>query len=1363
MSQYNKTELSSNFGPYGNTSELAIEEYNRFFGPLPFQNSFNAMERQSITNEVLADAYKGNNMVLRDRIVGLILGPENQEFYTAYALPWFFTKIQKFQLDKIEFDVRPAGSVPYEGISRLLTSSRSSASTVTNRKGVAFLLEAGFYETQKGKDTYKRNCIGIARSVQETHNYESMYAILTCKNYERAWRQSFDTIPLSFMNVLREEILNYASISHDNGTRFRIAKERCVNLLAKRGAKADLMIVTPESKAFLDDIEGIVMKFQPIKPDGSYGLPVDGPKSSTVFGGIPVFLAKDISLETSQPKIQLLTRPNQVGEFYRMTLDDNCDSNYGYNSCKRDLYLYNQNTDYYEKVKFSTAFENSLIFDQNGQFLSSVEEYIRDANINPDTWKKPNASGRFDRDRMGASQNKASKPFLFATKNESDNWVKTHYIINMDKWTLNNYPKQLGECLVGKTWEGYVEGAQPAKVSWLDRSSWEDLTDLIQCIEDQPYDANFFRLLIEANQRQSVDANNAFVGEFTPTSGKESWAHVTSQREWKPNCFGGLDLPVKTVTIKHIVYPPGFSSWPCMLTLAAEADNPDTTWGIAANRAKCVVNLVKKFVKVLLMYCPFSEALKPENRAPWFHKPDPCTTFWENVVSFCRDPVWLAHLPTSVGSSKGTASKADNLDSVEDKTNEYDDHIKVNVTQLDDFIRDGNWNVNFVQKEKISMQVLPDYAKAFLLMGTYSYPLFRNMYLALGADRDLLVSFVLSYARDHNTNEGILRLRNIIIKLSRPGFAPTLVNFLKNLNKPQDRNKTLAKIIKKDDPPLPDPDLPITQSHPLVKALFDPIKVSSSERVQEEKLFEDISRMWSIEFKDVPLTIDALYTLRLGVEGTDELRKLVADYLDTSSVVNSRAAIKRFLEKRSESSGDFIVNSDNVSKYYRSPLVMNLRLLESTLQEEVPLIRPSDPTTGHNDFFVKGRGNVEHIWKRPNFIKVGQHLHNTDKPHYGLGFMQKHLSAPKKDRTPKSFASAPTQKRTRSIFADSESESDDEQPNLGSHPSFASHTNFGIDITKSTLRKTSHLDDEEVELRRPFQEGHGAIFDEFNTTSFSVNFKDIMAIPDPFTRAAALVGMLCPVNGQTFNFWIENNVHVPFNLLLWRLFIEHNMSSCVIMKSGSETGINIYGNTNFALGFDTLSKLVYGNFTFEGKSWVIEPKNIEILENVKPDGYVGGRNCVFIREADFDHSQEKYRQRPSLISTIIPLTETKFDFALSFTGPLPIPELNLGIDGQNGDTYSTAPYYEKFIWKLSDRSPSNYRLDAHYLQRGNLLNTVATQGLQVGYNSSEHIFNSVTEATGHLSKNASGPGAAAVLDGHALSFPVQDRSSLKLQ
>lgn len=114
------------------------------------------------------------------------------------------------------------------------------------------------------------------------------------------------------MNILREEILNYGCISHDNGTRFRIVKERCVNLLARRGAKANAIIVTPESKAFLDDIEGTVLKFRPVQPDGSYGPPVDGPRSATVFGGIPVFLARDISLETSQPKIQLLTRPNQV-------------------------------------------------------------------------------------------------------------------------------------------------------------------------------------------------------------------------------------------------------------------------------------------------------------------------------------------------------------------------------------------------------------------------------------------------------------------------------------------------------------------------------------------------------------------------------------------------------------------------------------------------------------------------------------------------------------------------------------------------------------------------------------------------------------------------------------------------------------------------------------------------------------------------------------------------------------------------------------------------------------------------------------------------------------------------------------------
>lgn len=935
-----------------------------------------------------------------------------------------------------------------------------------------------------------------------------------------------------------------------------------------------------------------------------------------------------------------------------MFFGDDCDGNYNYKTCRRDVYLYNENIDYYEKVKFHTAFENSMIFEPNGQFRKSVMDYIQAANKGEVSWKIPNASGRFDKDRTGIDHNKETKPFLFATRKDDHGWVKTHYIINMDKWALGPYAKHLGECLVGKMCEGHTEASQSSKAAWLEKAAWDDMLDLVQCIESQPYDANFFRLLIEANQRFSTDADNAFVGEFTPTGGKESFANLTSIREWVPNCHGGLNLPMKTELISGIIYPPGFSSWPCLLTLAAEADNPDSRWMVAAKRAACAVHLVKKFVKTLQMFCPFSEALKPENRQPWFHKPDACTTFWENVVSYSRDPIWLAHLPTTGG--RGIAVKGNNTDNILDST---DPRIKSNAGFWNELSRNGNIILPSASgSTATNVHYLSDSVKAALLMGKRSLPILQRLYTVDLAGNPVaqaaLLKFILGYAHDNNTNEGIGRLREIVIKLSEPDLKQGLANLVMGLSKLAEKKSVEKTLFKGADIVVtPDNNLDIMAQYPQLNELFAPTKLATNARIQAEKIYEAIAEMWARQYKSAPFT---LLGFRDFAATNPEAATLLAD-LDATVISQE---LIRVIEEAKGSSATYMVNTEDTDNYvyYRSPLVMSLDLLESTLRQKNPLIRPSDPSVGHNDYFTKGNNNsLDDVWKRPNYIRVGHQAPRDSKPHHGMGFMQRHLLNPtesQSSRTPSSFmkSSSKSSKRTRtsSIYAeDDDDDSDgmaDEMHSGYDHESFSSsfdkrrYVDFGAGITKKQLKKTQHLDDDDYRIRVPFSEGHQVIFSEFNTNSFAVNFKDVMQIPDPFVRAAALVGMLCPVDGKCFAFFIEHNIHVPFNMYLWRLFIEHNMSSCVILEGGENTGRNIYGNSNFALGYDTISKLIYGNFTFEGKSWTTEERNIEIIENVKADGYVGGRNCVFIQHDEFDMAQEKYRNRASLLATMIPIT-----------------------------------------------------------------------------------------------------------------------------
>jgi hypothetical protein len=427
---------------------------------------------------------------------------------------------------------------------------------------------------------------------------------------------------------------------------------------------------------------------------------------------------------------------------------------------------------------------------------------------------------------------------------------------------------------------------------------------------------------------------------------------------------------------------------------------------------------------------------------------------------------------------------------------------------------------------------------------------------------------------------------------------------------------------------------------------------------------------------------------------------------------------------------------------------MTLPLLESLSKVRSPLIRPSDPKAGHLSYWAFDNAEVvpPELYKRSSYARVGLVM-DENRAHHSLGFVQKHLDVPQYKAN---------SSKKRGLYDDSDTE-ETESSSFDMHK----YKKFGIelpDFSKSKLQsKDIDYATDDYRVKLPFSEGHEDIFRRFDTDSFCSNFKQIMTIPDPLVRAAALVGMLCHVDGKNFKFWIDQNVHVPFNIKLWRLFIEHHMSSCVVMQGGNLTGFNVFGNANFALSYDGQTKVIYGNYTCETKAIVHESRFVEVIENIKPDGYVGGRNCLFIGENEFELSQERLRNRPSILSTILPITENKFEFAMSFTGPLPIPELNTSIDGSNSDTYSTARYYENYVWRLGDRSAQYYRLDGNYFTRIGIVNTLAFQGFHACWNEATGVYDKIKECTGHCSKDGSGPGAAPVWNGRAASFPVQER------
>jgi hypothetical protein len=280
------------------------------------------------------------------------------------------------------------------------------------------------------------------------------------------------------------------------------------------------------------------------------------------------------------------------------------------------------------------------------------------------------------------------------------------------------------------------------------------------------------------------------------------------------------------------------------------------------------------------------------------------------------------------------------------------------------------------------------------------------------------------------------------------------------------------------------------------------------------------------------------------------------------------------------------------------------------------------------------------------------------------------------------------------------------------------------------------------------------------TDDFMWRWDEANKISNPFVRIATQAILATPCSDKKV--WMrmmDNNVHVPINIILWRMDIVHEMASVILMKGGLETGASFYGHSNFATGHDAVSKIIYGNFTFNSKPVVYDSRGVHVIENIKPEGYLGGSNTEFVRSRRDMRSRTIDRQ--SIVATVVGITENKFPTMLSFTGKVHVPDVNEAIDGPGRLQYSTAAYYDS-IYGIGDMSTSKPLGDDYFLDRARRFTPHAFPGTQANFNGSTRIYDRWFGGQGHRGQNVY-RGCADVWNGTMESFREQRLEEVKIE
>ena len=168
-------------------AQNAVDNYVPYFGPPTRRmNQDDPTLENDAENYDLPEAYKGKITYLSYILKRDIM--DTEAYPVTEMAPWRNHESSRIiQWDVWKFNNTLMGRTPYEGTSRLLTSTKATNKASTVRFGLAFLLEHGFFKTKEGRLRYGINRDQIRMAVHETACFGAITEILNHAPYEDEW------------------------------------------------------------------------------------------------------------------------------------------------------------------------------------------------------------------------------------------------------------------------------------------------------------------------------------------------------------------------------------------------------------------------------------------------------------------------------------------------------------------------------------------------------------------------------------------------------------------------------------------------------------------------------------------------------------------------------------------------------------------------------------------------------------------------------------------------------------------------------------------------------------------------------------------------------------------------------------------------------------------------------------------------------------------------------------------------------------------------------------------------------------------------------------------------------------------------
>ena len=341
-----------------------------FFGDVdPRYAKMHAEDKFAHETYNLPKAFEGKNKHLETVLDYLIT--EEDAWYTSAVLPWVLTEDLSVKWEIFRFNKTLMDLEPHQGVPRYVTAERESRSDRLVRRGLAFIIEHGFYKTDQGRQHYLMNLRQIVDSVNETSYHGVIHALLTCKNHYKEWNRQHGPAVSRPGQLLRAQRRRWALVQKQERGLYLLDAE-LKDQMKYEGVKPDIWILPSKMSIYVTMVPSAEVEYYR-KGSGAAANLEKGPANMLSFRGSRCFETRPFDIDFIGEPRDLLVRERQIGEYYMFPSEDDVDGAKDKKTA-RDIYIYDMDSDDFEKISFDAAYKIAA-----ADFVSNATSPIKDA------------------------------------------------------------------------------------------------------------------------------------------------------------------------------------------------------------------------------------------------------------------------------------------------------------------------------------------------------------------------------------------------------------------------------------------------------------------------------------------------------------------------------------------------------------------------------------------------------------------------------------------------------------------------------------------------------------------------------------------------------------------------------------------------------------------------------------------------------------------------------------------------------------------------------------------------------------------------------------------------------------------------